>query len=831
MKNTKRIFSLFVALIMVFCALPTFVFANDTVGETTGGDKEYEIVVHNGYALDSEGNEIASAAPGEEITLVPYDYTGVREFEGWEIWYGYLGEDFDDTVGEQTVIMTDEYLEIEAYYPDGMLESFNFYLYGYFAGASVNTLYPEAPFGTDMVSNDTGLYSIYENIDGDIGQALYDGDIREGESYWLALTIAASEVVYFGKLLPENITLTFDDGKVINATYAEFTNATTSDMVTVTFELPAAYVRDDLINVSVEGGWALVNGYGIEKTVPGMPVYISADNGPEGQVFTEWKRIEGDIDIADPYNTNTVFIAGVEDVAIEAIFCPRGGITSVSVEGIDAPVVDGNADFAVSVPENSGYTVHEVNWKLVDVSSENYVYLGENYTYTNGNVYAVEVVLKADEGQYFSCHKEGDYAGEAYADGEAVDVEVYEGQSTYEYISVNNYYVLNTDDTEKLELSYIDFDLANYYTGRTPDTMSITSNIPGMTYAAMHNGDFAIKEPTGYGGWMEQSGSALEDKRYRIEVECIVPDEYSIESLRAIDVSLNWFVCKEFWKDVESNTVFAAFEIIPPQNEETYTVWGEVVFDGYTKWAETQDEVWLNYDCYNYFVVEAYEQSEPEKPVFRFSPERDGSFKKYLHDGDYILKTTLKTTKTTDEFGKTTLKTTKTTLELGKTTRINGKTTLDIGKTTLENLKTTKTTIDGGKTTLDLGKTTLDEFVVADLKTTLKTTKTTDGSKTTGPEKTTKTTLKLRRLGDINGDIDINQYDYILAKRVYFNTFNADELSGLAGDINKDSKVNQYDYILVKRHYFETYTIGTRGKTTDDGKTTLDDGKTTIPVK
>ena len=40
MKNTKRIFSLLIALIMVFCAVPTFVFANDTVGETTDGDKE-----------------------------------------------------------------------------------------------------------------------------------------------------------------------------------------------------------------------------------------------------------------------------------------------------------------------------------------------------------------------------------------------------------------------------------------------------------------------------------------------------------------------------------------------------------------------------------------------------------------------------------------------------------------------------------------------------------------------------------------------------------------------------------------------------------------------
>lgn len=62
--------------------------------------------------------------------------------------------------------------------------------------------------------------------------------------------------------------------------------------------------------------------------------------------------------------------------------------------------------------------------------------------------------------------------------------------------------------------------------------------------------------------------------------------------------------------------------------------------------------------------------------------------------------------------------------------------------------------------------------------------------------------------GDINSDEKIDNYDYVLAKRMYFNTYipRYDEL-GYA-DVNLDGRVNEYDYILLCRHYFGTYTIG-----------------------
>lgn len=830
MKNVKRVLSLFIALIMVFCALPSFAIAVDTAGTITDSDADvyYDIVVHNGFAYDANGNCITSAKAGDEITLVPYDYIGIREFEGWEIWYGYLGEDFDDTVGEQTVIMTDEYLEIEAYYPPGMLEEFYFYLYGYFAGANTETLYPEAPFGTTLeYFGGQYVYSLCEDINGEIGQELHQDIIQEGKSYWITLSTTCSEHVYFGKLLPENISLRLYDDDTVTATSVDFASATTAETVVAQFKLPPAKAREDLVDIKVEGGWATVNGYGVEKATPGMPLELSADNGPEGQVFKEWNLVYGDIALGSVSDSHTAFIVGNEDVEIEAVFGPRGDISEIVIEDVTAPAVDENCDFNVVVPEDSGYIVHEVNWQRLDSSgsTENSVYLGENYTYTNGNAYLVEVIVEADEDSNFNGSAD---ELSATINGEDASVAYFEVDDI-QYVSVEYVYILVEED-QTINVDSLELNLSNYYVGRSTDDMVLTADVAGIKFNVNYHGNYEISFQDALGNWLPVYTRVIDKQEpYRIRMSGFALEGYSIENLEAENITLNGFVCFGLEKYADERFT-AEFYIVPPLNEESYTLWGEVVYDGYDAWSSSQETEWTKYECYNYYYVELAEVSNPEKVVYKFRPERDGSFKRYLHDGDYIVKTTLKTTKTTDEFGKTTLKTTKTTLDLGKTTRINGKTTLDIGKTTLDDGKTTlKTTLDGGKTTLDLGKTTLDEFVMVNLKTTLKTTQ---PSKTTGPEKTTKTTLKLRRLGDINADLNIDQYDYILAKRVYFGTFVADELSALANDANKDGIANQYDYILVKRHYFETYTIGTRGKTTlDEGKTTLDDGKTTLSLK
>ncbi len=63
------------------------------------------------------------------------------------------------------------------------------------------------------------------------------------------------------------------------------------------------------------------------------------------------------------------------------------------------------------------------------------------------------------------------------------------------------------------------------------------------------------------------------------------------------------------------------------------------------------------------------------------------------------------------------------------------------------------------------------------------------------------------KLGDVNNDGAIDQYDYILVKRHYFETRTLTDDEFSRADVNKDTKVDQFDYILIARHYFGTYTI------------------------
>ena len=64
---------------------------------------------------------------------------------------------------------------------------------------------------------------------------------------------------------------------------------------------------------------------------------------------------------------------------------------------------------------------------------------------------------------------------------------------------------------------------------------------------------------------------------------------------------------------------------------------------------------------------------------------------------------------------------------------------------------------------------------------------------------------KTYALGDINTDGNVNQYDYILAKRAHFNTITFNETQKLLGDMDVDGDNDQYDYILIKRIHFKNY--------------------------
>lgn len=66
-------------------------------------------------------------------------------------------------------------------------------------------------------------------------------------------------------------------------------------------------------------------------------------------------------------------------------------------------------------------------------------------------------------------------------------------------------------------------------------------------------------------------------------------------------------------------------------------------------------------------------------------------------------------------------------------------------------------------------------------------------------------TVVVRGDGDCNGKTE--SYDYILAKRAYFNTFSPNRAQFLAMSFYDENEITKYDYILLKRHHFGTYNI------------------------
>ncbi len=59
--------------------------------------------------------------------------------------------------------------------------------------------------------------------------------------------------------------------------------------------------------------------------------------------------------------------------------------------------------------------------------------------------------------------------------------------------------------------------------------------------------------------------------------------------------------------------------------------------------------------------------------------------------------------------------------------------------------------------------------------------------------------------GDLNGNGQIDAFDYVLQKRLYFGTYAIDN-SDIA-DINGNGQLDAFDYVLLKRAYFGTFSI------------------------
>ena len=62
-------------------------------------------------------------------------------------------------------------------------------------------------------------------------------------------------------------------------------------------------------------------------------------------------------------------------------------------------------------------------------------------------------------------------------------------------------------------------------------------------------------------------------------------------------------------------------------------------------------------------------------------------------------------------------------------------------------------------------------------------------------------------MGDVDGDGEVSQFDYLLVKRHFFNTITLEGLYYSAALVSGEEELTVFDYVFIKRHYFGTYTI------------------------
>ena len=79
-------------------------------------------------------------------------------------------------------------------------------------------------------------------------------------------------------------------------------------------------------------------------------------------------------------------------------------------------------------------------------------------------------------------------------------------------------------------------------------------------------------------------------------------------------------------------------------------------------------------------------------------------------------------------------------------------------------------------------------------------------------EKIVASTIELQKeifneIGDVNGNGEIEKYDYIQVKRDILGTLDLSDIQSISADVNKNGETEKYDYILIKRDILGTYEI------------------------
>ena len=395
----------------------------------------HAINLMGGTAYDQDGNIITQAMPGALVTIVADEPSFGFQFDQWMI----MGEseiDIED-INSATTTFTMPNCDVVIFsgYGEGPkvpVESIALSLLGYYMNADAGCLQLNTSAPVNFVPNSvTGLdYIVLANdpSTNNPTQTQVTGALRNTAKHWIAFAIEPE----FGYSL-ENLT-----ESSISASWAEEIRVMESRedyaMIFVRVTYPARVLGKN--NVTMYSGTSYVNNTAVTSAVLNMVVRIEADEAPEGQFFSGWNVLSGNVQIADRYSPVTTFVMGSSEVEIEAVYAAP--LTQITLTDLDAPVSGQLFDYTADwdymeyvCPESaldSDYTRNGVTWIDVTDPENPVLMIPEVSVAIAGHMYRVEMLVGTTNGRVFSLSQENMPEGiTATLNGEPCDLTVEDG--------------------------------------------------------------------------------------------------------------------------------------------------------------------------------------------------------------------------------------------------------------------------------------------------------------------------------------------------------------------------------------------------------------------
>lgn len=367
------------------------------------------IEIQGGMAFDAAGDVIDQAMPGTVVTIVADDAPFGFQFDQWMI----MGEseiDIED-INSATTTFTMPNCDVIIFsgYGEGPkvpVESIALSLLGYYMNADADCLQLNTSAPVNFVPNSvTGLDYIVLANDASTNnptQTQVTGALRNTAKHWIAFAIEPEFGYSLANLTESSISASWAEEIRVMESREDYA------MIFVRVTYPARVLGKN--NVTMYNGTSYVNNTAVTSAVMNMVVRIEADEAPEGQVFSGWNVLSGNVQVADRYSPVTTFVMGSSAVEIEAVYSYP--LTKITLTDLDAPVSGQLFDYTVDwdymeyiFPDSildGNHTLNGVTWTDVTDPMNPEDMTPDVSVAIAGRMYRVEILIGTTNGRVFS---------------------------------------------------------------------------------------------------------------------------------------------------------------------------------------------------------------------------------------------------------------------------------------------------------------------------------------------------------------------------------------------------------------------------------------------